>query len=126
MRILRPFAIAALAVAGAIALSALVSFPGHAASPAAPHKTIKAISVDPNNGIYSFSPKKLTIKIGTKITWTNPSDTDHNVTSTTKGWTFAKDLTLGGTVSHTFKKTGTFRYQCTLHPGMTAKIIVTK
>ena len=29
-----------------------------------------------------------------------------------------------GTYKHTFRKRGTFRYQCTLHSGMTGKVVV--
>ena len=119
-------AIRSLSIAAAVCVAGLGTIPGHAraSNAAAPHKTIKAVNVDPNNGIYAWTPKKLTIKVGTRVIWSNPSDTAHNVTSMTKGWNFTKDLEQSATVSHTFKKAGVYHYACTLHQAMTGKIIV--
>jgi plastocyanin len=123
---MRTLSIAICAAATLLACTGVMSGQAYAHSAHQVHKTVKAVNVDPNNGIYAFAPKKLTIKVGTKVTWTNPSDTGHNVTSATSSWTFAKNLDQGATVSYTFKKAGTYKYTCTIHAGMTGRIAVTK
>jgi plastocyanin len=90
---------------------------------AAAHKQIQASGT---GGNYSFSPRKVTVKLGTKVTWKNTSDAPHTVTSTTHGWTLDKSLNMGSTVSFTFKKAGTYKYYCKIHPFMKGAIVVTK
>lgn len=116
-----------------VVLGALLIFGTAAAIPAQAqpaaakyHKTVRAMTENSDTGIYVFQPKKLKVKVGTKVTWTDPSDTDHNVTAISTNWKMAKDLMVGGSVSYTFKKPGTYTYSCTIHPGMTGKIIVSK
>lgn len=116
-------------VTGLVLVAALISMAGggvHAAATLSAHKTIQAVTVDANSGQYAFRPHTAKIKVGTKVTWTNASDVDHNVTSDTKSWKFVKTLATGGSLSYTFKKAGTYKYSCTIHPGMTGKIIVSK
>jgi plastocyanin len=72
----------------------------------------------------AFSPKTLPVKVGQKVTWTNEEAVDHNVVAT-KGASFKSDaFGEGKTFSYTPKKAGTVDYECTLHPGMTAKLEV--
>jgi plastocyanin len=71
---------------------------------------------------YLFRPTTLTVAQYTKVTWTNYDSTGHNVTFKNFG---SPILGLGKTWSHTFKRVGTFKYRCTLHPEMTAKVVVT-
>ena len=79
-----------------------------------------------------FEPEILKIGKGTTVKWTNEDDTLHTVTSGTpesgsSGTQFDSSYLSGGkTYEHTFKKTGTFNYYCTLHPYMTGKIYVSK
>jgi plastocyanin len=72
----------------------------------------------------AFDPKAVTVKVGQKITWTNGDTTDHNVTADSgadfKSDNFGKD----GTFEFTPDKAGTIKYECTIHPGMTATITV--
>jgi plastocyanin len=72
----------------------------------------------------AFDPKAVTVKVGQKITWTNDDTTDHNVTADSgadfKSDNFGKD----GTFDFTPDKAGTIKYECTIHPGMTATITV--
>jgi plastocyanin len=72
----------------------------------------------------AFDPKAVTVKAGQKITWTNDDSTDHNVTADSgadfKSDNFGKD----GTFEFTPDKAGTIKYECTIHPGMTATITV--
>lgn len=74
---------------------------------------------------FSFSPKELTIKKGTTITWTNEDSAVHTVTSDTD--VFASgNLAKGDTFSYTFTTAGTFPYHCIPHKAnMTGTIVVT-
>jgi plastocyanin len=72
---------------------------------------------------FSFGPADLTVPVGTTVTWTNKDDVPHNVVSNDK--LFASPvLDTDEQFSFTFKKAGTFGYYCSIHPKMTAKVIV--
>jgi plastocyanin len=71
---------------------------------------------------YHFSPKKLSIKAGKKVTWSWSSDASHNVTFSTPN----KHSKTAATVTSfkvKFKNAGTYRYHCTVH-GFKGKIVV--
>jgi plastocyanin len=72
----------------------------------------------------AFDPKDVTVKVGQKITWTNDDSTDHNVTADSGADFKSKDFGKGATFDFTADKAGTIKYECTLHPGMTATITV--
>jgi plastocyanin len=73
---------------------------------------------------FTFSPDTLTVPLGTQVTWENRDDIPHTVTSDDKT-TFASSLLdTGDTFSFTFNAAGTFAYFCSVHPMMTAKVIV--
>jgi plastocyanin len=74
---------------------------------------------------FSFKPSEVAIARTGTITWTNESGTGHNVTfaSTTGAPTNIPAYTSGSS-SRTFNTAGTFNYQCTLHSGMSGKVIV--
>ena len=72
---------------------------------------------------FSFSPTALQIKAGTKVTWTNADDIPHTVVSDDKVFK-SKALDTDEKFSYTFDKPGTYPYFCSLHPKMTAKVIV--
>jgi plastocyanin len=74
---------------------------------------------------FAFSPKELTVKVGTKVTWTNMDSAGHDVKASDGSWG-SGTLTNGQTFSMVFDKEGTFAYVCTFHSGMTGTIIVTK
>jgi plastocyanin len=73
----------------------------------------------------AFAPKETTVRVGDKVTWTNGDTTDHNVTADSGADFKSKDFGNGGTFSFTPDKAGTIKYECTLHPGMTATLTVT-
>ena len=88
------------------------------ATPAAKPATGASVSI----ANYAYKPKALNITAGTIVTWTNNDPTGHNVTFKR----FASPtLGFGNTFSHTFRRAGTFKYFCTIHPGMTGKVVVT-
>ncbi len=74
---------------------------------------------------FAFSPQELTVKVGTKVTWTNMDSASHDVKAADGSWG-SDSLANGQTFSMVFDKEGTFAYVCTFHPNMTGTIIVTK
>jgi plastocyanin len=72
---------------------------------------------------FSFSPATLEIKAGTKVTWKNADDIPHTVVSNDKIFK-SKALDTDEKFSFTFDKPGTYPYFCSLHPKMTAKVVV--
>ena len=87
-------------------------------------KSNDIVSVSMKN--IKFVPHDATVKVGQKITWTNDDTPPHNVTAT-KGADFRSDtLSPGATFDYTPTKAGTIDYVCTIHPGQTGRLIVTK
>jgi len=79
--------------------------------------------------LFSFSPSPLTVKAGTKVTWTNDDDILHTVTSGAPpgsgDGTFSGQLNGKGTsFAFTFDRPGTYKYFCMRHNSMTAEVDV--
>lgn len=76
---------------------------------------------------FSFSPASITVKKGTTVTWTNQDSTAHTITET-DGQTGPKssNLAQGQSYAFTFNSTGTFHYDCSIHPNMTGTVTVTE
>ncbi len=72
---------------------------------------------------FSFTPQTLTVRTGTKVTWTNKDDVPHTVTSTDKKFKSGV-LDTDDQFSFTFSAPGTYSYFCSVHPHMTGKIVV--
>jgi plastocyanin len=73
----------------------------------------------------SFSPRSLTISRGTTVAFTfRDGSTTHDVTSTAGRRFKTIPGRSAGSVRRTFRRAGTYRYECTLHPGMTGRITV--
>jgi amicyanin len=72
---------------------------------------------------FTFSPQTLTIKAGTKVTWTNRDDIPHTVASATKAFK-SPALDTDDSYSFTFTTAGSYEYFCSLHPHMTGTIVV--
>ncbi|HEU5227200.1 MAG TPA: plastocyanin/azurin family copper-binding protein [Ktedonobacteraceae bacterium] len=100
--------------------------PGTAPS-SAPTAASTSAPLTPANNIaivgFAFSKKTLTVKVGTKITWTNDDPSIHTVTAD-NGAFGSSPLAPGGTFSFTFTKAGTYSYHCKLHATMKATIVV--
>ncbi len=71
----------------------------------------------------AFSPATITVTANTTITWTNKDAIAHTVTSTTALFD-SGSINANGTYSHTFTTAGTYPYLCTIHPSMTASVVV--
>lgn len=74
---------------------------------------------------YAFSPATLTVTTGSTVTWTNQDTAPHDVKTTSAPAAFHSPmLNKGGSWSFTFTTPGTYAYYCTVHPNMTARIVV--
>ena len=124
--------VAALAVAAALVLAACGS-PGNAnaggsgattSTPAPGGGSASTNKIAIQN--FTFTPSTTTVKAGTTVTWTNNDSTPHDVTSASGPGTSATPTSLfgsgplaqGATFSFTFKKPGTYYYECTIHASM--------
>ena len=75
----------------------------------------------------AFSPQNITVKRGTKVTWTNNDTVAHDVTETdSKDGPKSGTLNTGESYSFTFDTVGTFKYHCSIHPSMTGTVTVTE
>jgi len=84
---------------------------------------VNASSVEIKIDNFSFAPTSLTVRVGTQITWTNRDDIPHTVVDDDK---IFKSRVLDTDEKFTFTPTkpGTYRYYCSIHPKMTAKVVV--
>lgn len=73
---------------------------------------------------FAFSPAKITVAPGTKVTWTNKDSVAHTVTSDKNAWTDSGSIANGAHFSFTFSKPGTYTYHCAIHPTMVATVVV--
>lgn len=75
---------------------------------------------------YKFAPATMTIKVGTKVTWTNKDTVKHTVTVDSGDGPKSDLFGKGETFSYTFTKAGSYSYHCEPHPYMKATITVTE
>lgn len=125
-----------LALGSTLALSACGSptanpgsgtMPGSAAStPSAsvPGADVTVLMVDDPKTVGAFQPPKITVKVGQTVGWINVSTQPHNVIFQDKTVGASDLLQKGQTFKVTFQKPGTYKYTCTLHPGMDGEIDV--
>jgi plastocyanin len=73
---------------------------------------------------FTFNPQQLTVKAGTKVTWTNRDDIPHGIAATGNTFTRSNALDTDDTYSFTFTTPGTYQYFCYIHPHMTGTIVV--
>ena len=72
---------------------------------------------------FSFNPASLTVKTGDTVTWTNNDTATHTVVADDNSFS-SSDLAPGASFTHTFTKAGTVAYHCSIHPSMTATVVV--
>ena len=72
---------------------------------------------------FSFSPATITVPAGTTVRWTNRDDIPHTVVSEDKAFK-SKVLDTDEQFTYAFTKPGTYSYFCSVHPKMTAKVVV--
>jgi plastocyanin len=66
----------------------------------------------------------MTVAAGTTVTWTNNDDVPHTVVSDDKTTFKSRALDTGEKFSYTFTKPGKYAYFCSVHPKMTAEVVV--
>jgi plastocyanin len=97
--------IATLAVSGAVAVPALAA--------------TKRIKIGDNYFVKKGTQPKITLKRGTKVTWTWPNTgVPHNVTVISGPVTFRSPTKTKGTYSKRMTRKGTYQISCTIHSGM--------
>ena len=85
-----------------------------------------AVSTDQVNiKDYAFTPKAITVKAGTTVTWTNHDGVKHELTSYDGHLPAGREFANGETYTYTFTKAGTYKYHCKIHPNMTGVVVVT-
>jgi plastocyanin len=72
---------------------------------------------------FSFMPHDITVATGATVIWVNNDDIPHTVVSTTDLFK-SKALDTDDKFSFKFEKPGTYEYFCSIHPKMTARVIV--
>jgi amicyanin len=73
---------------------------------------------------FAFSPTTVTVKAGSTVTWINRDQDAHTVTAMS-GPFHSPTLTTGQSFRYTFTTPGRYDYLCTIHPFMTATVVVT-
>ncbi len=91
----------------------------HAATP----ETKPATGVEVKIDNFTFAPGSVTVTVGTTVRWTNHDDIPHTVVSDDKTFK-SKVLDTDEAFTYTFTKPGTYSYFCSVHPKMTAKVVV--
>ena len=73
----------------------------------------------------TFNPGAVRVKAGSTVTWTQRDGVPHTVTASGSSAAFnSGTMGVGQTFSHTFDKPGVYDYHCSVHPGMTGKVVV--
>jgi plastocyanin len=95
---------------------------------AAMSPAVKQVVAAPNEVVidnFSFAPKTLTVAAGTEVVWINRDDEPHTVVSSGEAKLFKSPaLDTDDKFSFVFKEPGTYSYYCSVHPHMTATIVV--
>ena len=90
----------------------------------APAPAAKGGSGDVTMKDIKFHPDKVSIKKGQTVVWTNDDSVGHDVTADSFQSGSPGGIENGQTFQHKFPKAGTFKYQCSVHPGMTGQVVV--
>ena len=105
------------AAAALMLMATLVVTPRISANP--PQAATAEVKIDN----FSFGPATLTVAPGTTVTWVNHDDIPHTVVSTDSAFK-SKVLDTDEKFSFTFTKAGNYPYFCSIHPKMTATVVV--
>jgi plastocyanin len=94
---------------------------GGAASASCPSGSVEIKMVD-----IKFEPKDATANVGQEICWINEDTIDHNAVAES-GADFESELFgQGETFTTTVDRPGRVEYVCTIHPGMTGTLQITR
>ncbi len=112
--------ITTVATLGALAISVAAYQGALAATPSATAHAAASVAIQG----FAFDPVTLKVPVGTTVTWTNKDSVAHTVVSDTGAWPDSSPIDTNKTFSFTFTKPGTYNYHCSIHPSMTAAIVV--
>jgi plastocyanin len=73
---------------------------------------------------YGYAPDDITVKVGTKITWTNHDPTAHTATANNNTSFNTGTINPHQSRTVTFTKVGTYPYHCVFHAFMTGTVTV--
>ena len=119
MQIQKPILRTLATVAFAAASSALVVSAAVSPAEGAGTKRVHIKGID-------YSPHTLNVSKGTTVTWTfEDVNTPHTVTSRGTTKFRGSPAKQSGSYSFRFTKPGTYKYVCTIHFNMKARIVVT-
>jgi len=110
-----------LIIAILLAAFAVGGLPARTSAATPDEKSASEVAVKIDN--FSFTPATITVPVGTTVRWTNRDDIPHTVVSDDKTFK-SKPLDTDEQFTYTFIKPGTYTYFCSIHPKMTAKVIV--
>jgi plastocyanin len=72
-----------------------------------------------------FHPSTTHARVGETVRWVNDDPVAHTVTATQGASFDSGTVDVGGHYSQKLGRAGTIAYVCTIHPGMTGRIVVT-
>ena len=75
-------------------------------------------------GDNTFTPAQVTVNVGDTVVWTNTGRNPHDVTADNGAFFSDRRMMNGQSFSYVATTAGTFAYQCTIHRGMVATLIV--
>ena len=120
-------------LSAAVAAASLLAGCGSGSSASSGAKTAVAVStVPPGRTVQivmrslAFNPPAVHARVGQQVTWSNEDNAPHNVTyvSGPRFRSSRPKLHPGSRFSLTLHQAGTIHYYCSIHPWMTATIIV--
>jgi OOP family OmpA-OmpF porin len=74
--------------------------------------------------VFTWEPSSMTVAVGTTVSWSNSTGTAHNVTFDQAPGAPSNIGAFTGQNTRTFNSPGSFSYQCTLHAGMSGRVVV--
>jgi plastocyanin len=110
---------AALAAVVAAAAVLLAGCGSSGSSTAAPVENPAAPTVIVKD--FAFAPTVIHVSVGTTVTWIFKGQAPHDVDFSDG---IESPIKFSGTWTRTFAKAGTYDYSCSIHPIMTATVIV--
>jgi plastocyanin len=73
---------------------------------------------------YNYTPQVVQVPTGTTLTWKNDGSVIHTATAADGSWDTGDISGGGGTAQVTFDTAGTYTFNCTPHPWMIGRVIV--
>jgi len=119
-------AIALIAVVVVVGAYYFITKNNSAVVPAAPISGTATAPLDSTVSIqnFSFNPSSLSVKTGTKVTWTNNDSVTHTVTLDSNSLFSSQTIAPGQSFSFTFTNPETVAYHCAIHPMMKGTVTV--